>query len=103
MTANRAEASTFVAAGDQQLGLAHGDVFEKRQRSARREQSDQAGQQLLDQFAREIVQRQSGNDRVVAAIGGQLLQGHMQDAPVRGSTACQVVSLANRLRRCATN
>ncbi len=84
MIADFAQPRLLAAAADQQLCLPHGDVLEERQRAARGEQPHQRRQQLLDERGRKIVQRQARDDRVVAGLDGQVLDGLVQDADARG-------------------
>ena len=93
MIADFAQPRLLAAAADQQLCLPHGDVLEERQRAARGEQPHQRRQQLLDERGRKIVQRQARDDRVVAGLDGQVLDGLVQDADARRPTAT-----AGRLR-----
>lgn len=81
---NTAQPRSLGPSGHDALDPSYANIFEEREDRARLRQLTDIVQDGIDLGNREVIQRQSGNDDVVARVAGQVLKAAMQDANALG-------------------
>ena len=77
--ADAAEAGAALWASDEGFDAADGDILEERQRAAGGDKASEDVEDLFDVVDGEIVERQAGDDQIVAAVGREIFQTLVKD------------------------